>query len=96
MTSKEAVSNYLLSSSKRLQLPNPFFPIHSQTKLKVLVAQLGIDGLGAPQPSPLHRRAMRFMNASENQKYFKKTFIFKHCLVSNIALKTQEIALPML
>ena len=86
----------MLSSSKRLQLPNPFLPIHSETKLKVLVAQLGIDGLGAPQPSPLHRRAMRFMNASENQKYFKKTFIFKHCLVSNIALKTREIAFPRL
>ena len=36
------------------------------------------------------------MNASENQKYFKKTFIFKHCLVLSIALKTQEIAFPRL
>ena len=52
MTSKKAVSNYLLSSSKRLQVPNPFF-FHPETNLKVVLAQLGIDprpiGLGVPQ-----------------------------------------------
>ena len=37
---------------------------------------------------------MRFMNASENQKHFLKTFILKDCLVLNIALKTQEFAFP--
>ena len=37
--------NYLLSSSKRLQLPNRFlrFLPHSETSLKMLLAQLGID-----------------------------------------------------
>ena len=35
MTSKKAVSNYLLSSSKRLKLPNLF--LHSETNLKDLV-----------------------------------------------------------
>ena len=52
MTSKKAVSNYLLSSSKRLQLLILFF--HSKTNLKVLLTQLRIGprphGLGTPQP----------------------------------------------
>ena len=37
---------------------------------------------------------MRLMNASENQTYFKKFFIFKHCFVLNTALKMQEIKFP--
>ena len=37
---------------------------------------------------------MRLMNGSENQTYFKKSFILKHCFVLNIALKMQEIPYP--
>ena len=73
MISKYAVSNYLLSSSKRLQLPNPFHPLSNQIK-SALGSAWNPDpfplGLRAPQPLPLHHRAMRFMNVSENQKYF--------------------------